>query len=195
MPILSQLYPTYGAALRVLNDLEAAGVQADAIGLVSGEKGAGSRAGPGASEAHTHAQAEALRHGATLVSVRIDDDARVGQIEAILGIPMMGQDAATGERDRIVVVPTEQAAERTAVPADYSVNTAPAGALQEAAPAGAFQERVIEVRATGEEVVVSKEARVVEEIVIRKGAADRTETVRGTVRETKLDIEDNTAPR
>ena len=58
-------------------------------------------------------------------------------------------------------------------------------------PADAFQERVIEVQATSEEAVVSKEARVVEEIAIRKTVEDRVETVRDTVRETKVEIEED----
>ena len=58
--------------------------------------------------------------------------------------------------------------------------------------AAAFQERTIEARATSEEAVVSKDARVVEEIGIRKEASDRTETVRDTVRSTKVDVEDGT---
>ena len=61
-----------------------------------------------------------------------------------------------------------------------------------AVPADAFQERVIEVRAMGEEAVVQKDVRVVEEIAIRKEVTDRTETVRDTVRETKVEIEDET---
>ncbi|HYZ64067.1 MAG TPA: YsnF/AvaK domain-containing protein [Acetobacteraceae bacterium] len=60
------------------------------------------------------------------------------------------------------------------------------------ADAGLFQERTIEARSTAEEAVVSKEARVVEEIGIRKEAQDRTETVRETVRETKVEVEDET---
>ena len=60
------------------------------------------------------------------------------------------------------------------------------------AEASAFQERTIEARATSEEAVVGKEARVVEEIGIRKEATDRTETVRDTVRSTKVDVEDGT---
>ncbi len=60
------------------------------------------------------------------------------------------------------------------------------------ADAAAFQERTIEARATSEEAVVSKDARVVEEIGIRKEASDRTETVRDTVRSTKVDVEDGT---
>ena len=57
------------------------------------------------------------------------------------------------------------------------------------AAADAFRERTIEARATSEEAVVSKEARVVEEIGLRKEVADRVETVRDTVRETKVDVE------
>jgi len=61
-----------------------------------------------------------------------------------------------------------------------------------AADLAAFQERTIEARATSEEAVVSKEARIVEEIAVTKQAADRVETVRDTVRETKVEIEDTT---
>ena len=61
-----------------------------------------------------------------------------------------------------------------------------------AADANLFQERTIEARATAEEAVVQKEARVVEEIGIRKEAQDRTETVRDTVRETKVEVDDQT---
>jgi len=61
-----------------------------------------------------------------------------------------------------------------------------------AADVNAFQERTIEARATSEEAVVGKEARVVEEIGLRKEATDRTETVRDTVRSTKVEVEDAT---
>ena len=53
----------------------------------------------------------------------------------------------------------------------------------------AFKERTIEARATSEEAVVSKDARVVEEIGLRKEATDRTETIRDTVRKTEVEIE------
>lgn len=53
----------------------------------------------------------------------------------------------------------------------------------------AFKEREIEVTAKSEEPVVSKEARVVEEVVVKKGARERTETVRDTVRKTDVDVE------
>ncbi|WP_237481222.1 DUF2382 domain-containing protein [Lichenibacterium dinghuense] len=56
--------------------------------------------------------------------------------------------------------------------------------------ADAFRERTIEMEEVDEEAVVSKSARVVEEIGIRKDVSDRVETVRDTVRSTKVDIED-----
>ena len=55
--------------------------------------------------------------------------------------------------------------------------------------ADAFRDRVLQARATAEEAVVGKDVRVVEEIGLRKEATDRTETVRDTVRETKVDVE------
>ena len=60
-----------------------------------------------------------------------------------------------------------------------------------AADEAAFRERTIEVRATGEEAVVAKDVRVVEEIGIRKDATDRVETVRDTVRRTEVEVDDN----
>jgi uncharacterized protein (TIGR02271 family) len=47
----------------------------------------------------------------------------------------------------------------------------------------------IEVRATGEEAVVGKTGRVVEEVVVGKTATDRTETVQDSVRHTEVDVE------
>ena len=53
-----------------------------------------------------------------------------------------------------------------------------------------FKERVIEMEEIDEEAVVAKSARVVEEISLRKDAADRVETISDTVRSTKVDIDD-----
>lgn len=54
----------------------------------------------------------------------------------------------------------------------------------------AFQEGVIEVTETSEEAVVAKNARVVEEIAIRKDVDTRTETINDTVRRTDVEVED-----
>jgi stress response protein YsnF len=59
----------------------------------------------------------------------------------------------------------------------------------------AFQERTIEAEERGEEAVVSKEVRITEEIVVRKEAGQRTETVFDTVRETKVEVEDERGNR
>lgn len=54
----------------------------------------------------------------------------------------------------------------------------------------AFVDRTIEAEEHHEEAVVSKEARVVEEISLRKTAEQRDETVSDTVRKTEVEIED-----
>ena len=53
----------------------------------------------------------------------------------------------------------------------------------------AFREREIEVTETAEQPVVTKEARVVEEVVVGKTAQQRSQTVRDTVKRTDVDVE------
>jgi uncharacterized protein (TIGR02271 family) len=53
----------------------------------------------------------------------------------------------------------------------------------------AFKEGSIEVRETAEEAVVSKNARVTGEVEVGKTSTEREETVRDTVRKTKVDVE------
>jgi len=53
----------------------------------------------------------------------------------------------------------------------------------------AFKERTIEVTETDEEPVVSKQARVVEEVVMSKEVEERTETVRDAARRTEVEVE------
>ena len=53
-----------------------------------------------------------------------------------------------------------------------------------------FAEKTIEATTRSEQAVVSKEARVVEEVGLRKDATQRTETVSDTVRRTEVEIED-----
>src|SRR5580693_4379875 len=60
-----------------------------------------------------------------------------------------------------------------------------------------FTDRTIEVMETDEEAVVSKTARVKEEVVVHKEATDRVETVRDTVRRQDVEIDrddDATSP-
>jgi uncharacterized protein (TIGR02271 family) len=53
----------------------------------------------------------------------------------------------------------------------------------------AFQERSFEIRETAEEPVISKQARVTEEVVVGTEASERTEVVRDTVRRTDVEVE------
>ena len=58
-----------------------------------------------------------------------------------------------------------------------------------------MQERVFEVTERHEEPVAEKRARQVEEVVVRKEADERVETVRDTARETKVDVDQGPAER
>ena len=55
--------------------------------------------------------------------------------------------------------------------------------------AGDFTDRTIEVRQTGEEAVIGKTAHVREEVVVRKEAQERVETVHDTVRREQVAVE------
>jgi stress response protein YsnF len=59
----------------------------------------------------------------------------------------------------------------------------------------AFRERTVEAKAYGEEPVVEKQARVVEEVGIRKDATERTERVKETARKTEVEVEDSRAKK
>ena len=56
--------------------------------------------------------------------------------------------------------------------------------------AGVFKERVFEVAQMREEPVVTKVAVVREEVIVRKTVKERTETIRDTVRQTEVEVED-----
>lgn len=66
-------------------------------------------------------------------------------------------------------------------PVDRPVDLAEADTL--------FQERSVEARETHEEPVVRKQARVIEEVIVRREALDRTETIRDNVRRTEVDVD------
>ena len=55
----------------------------------------------------------------------------------------------------------------------------------------AFQDRNIEMTETSEVPVVEKEARVTEEVVVKKSAQERTENVQDTVRRTQVDVDED----
>lgn len=63
-----------------------------------------------------------------------------------------------------------------------------------ATPAGAFEERVVETREVREEPVVTRQAQVAEEVVVRHEATEHAETVRDTARKEEVEV-DRTAER
>ncbi len=70
-----------------------------------------------------------------------------------------------------------------------SVDRRPVDRVASAADTNAMRDQSIEVREHSEEAVISKQARVVEEVVVGKQATDRTETIRDTVRRTDVEVE------
>ncbi len=108
---------------------------------------------------------------------------------------VVGKRAVEGGRVRVRSYVVEKPVEEqvTLHQERVSVERHPVDRAATAADLAAFQERTIEATATSEEAIVAKEARVVEEIGVTKQAADRVETVRDTVRETKVEVEDGTA--
>ena len=107
---------------------------------------------------------------------------------------VVGKRAVEGGRVRVRSYLVERPVEEqvTLHQERVSVERRPVDRAATDADLAAFQERTIEARATSEEAVVGKEVRVVEEIGVTKEAADRVETVRDTVRETKVEVEDGT---
>jgi uncharacterized protein (TIGR02271 family) len=69
------------------------------------------------------------------------------------------------------------------------VDRAPVNREASAADLRAGTEQVFEVKEYAEEPVVSKQARVVEEVRVHKDATERTETVRENVRHTEVNVE------
>ncbi len=73
-----------------------------------------------------------------------------------------------------------------------SIERRPVDQPLSAADTDAFRERTIDMTATGEEAVVGKTARVVEEVVVSKSAEEHVEDVSDTVRRTDVEIDRDT---
>ena len=117
------------------------------------------------------------------------DDETVSRVEERL---VVGKRQATGGRVRVRSYVVETPFEEQVTLRDERVHLErrpvdrPVGAGD-----SVFEERVIEATERSEEAVVTKEARVVEEIGLRKEADTRTEIVRDTVRRQEVEVEDD----
>src|SRR5215211_5937763 len=112
-------------------------------------------------------------------------------------IPVVEEDVSIGKREverghvRIYSRVTEQPVEESVRLREekVTVERRPADHPATDADFAAAGKDVIELTETAEEPVVSKRARVVEEVVVQKEATERTETVRGTERHTDVDVQ------
>lgn len=112
-------------------------------------------------------------------------------------IPVVKEELQVGKRPvqgggvRIYTRTVEEPVEKEVTLRDekVSVERRPANRAATDADANAFQDQTIEVTETSEKPVITKQARVVEEVVVGKQATEHTETVRDTVRNQKVEVE------
>jgi uncharacterized protein (TIGR02271 family) len=112
-----------------------------------------------------------------------------------IAIPVVEEEIAIGKRQvrrggvRIYTAVTEQPVEESVTLREEHVDVTRRPANR-AATASDFQttDAPIEVSETAEEPVVSKQAKVVEEVVVQKAATERTEQVKDTVRRKDVDV-------
>jgi len=90
-------------------------------------------------------------------------------------------------RTRIEEIPVEE--QVTLREEHVEVQRRPVNRAVSEADLAQLQSGTIEVTESAEQAVVSKEARVVEEVVVQKQAEEHVETVRDTVRRTDVDVE------
>jgi stress response protein YsnF len=121
-----------------------------------------------------------IQQGSEVTVPVVEEEARVSKRE------MEGSGARV--TTRVEETPVEE--QVTVRDETVDVERRPADRPASEADLAAFQEGTVEVRERYEEPVVEKEARVVEEIEIRKDVDERTETVQDTVRRTDVDVED-----
>ena len=128
-----------------------------------------------------------------------DKGARTRRVEGQeeVAIPVVQEDITIGKREvehghvRIYSRVTEQPVEEAVRLREekVTVERRPADRPATDADFAAATKEVIELTETAEEPVVTKRARVVEEVVVHKDVTEHTETVRGTVRHTDVDVQ------
>ena len=150
----------------------------DRLGADVGERGAVDRQAARSGVADTGRAGLTADEGATIPVM--EEQLQVGKREVERG--------AVRVRTRVVERPVEEVVrlreERV------RVERRPVNRAVSDADLDAFREGTFEIRERGEEAVVSKQARVVEEVAVGTEVGERTETVRDTVRRTDVDVEE-----
>ena len=131
-----------------------------------------------------------VRTAAPAVTGRPDDTIKVMEERLVVGKREVERG---GVRVRSYVVERPVEAQVALHEERVTVERRPVNQPATAADATAFESKTLEARATREEAVVGKDVRIVEEIGLKKEEADRTETVRDSVRKTEVDVEDAAA--
>src|SRR5215471_995116 len=122
---------------------------------------------------------------------------RRGEGQEEVAIPVVQEDITIGKREverghvRIYSRVTEQPAEEAVRLREekVTVERRPADRPATDADFAAAEQEVVEITETAEEPVISKRARVVEEVVVHKDVTEHTETVRGTERHTDVNVQ------
>jgi len=139
--------------------------------------------------------AERARYTATNQN-RQQTTAATGQQQ--VAVPVVEEQLAVGKRrvnqggGRIIRRTTERPVQANVNLREEHVNVERHRVDRPLAPGeaeAAMKDRSIEVNATSEQAVVSKQAKVVEEVVVNKTAQERQETVHDTVKRTDVEVE------
>lgn len=146
---------------------------------------------------HRATQQQTSQHRASATQTDQSTQRKADQGET--RIPVVEEDVQVGKRQverggvRVQTRVEEQPVEKQVRLRDEEVHVErrPVNRPAEQGDLNAFEEREFEVTETDEEPVVQKQARVVEEVVVKKDARERTETVRDTVRKTRVDVDQN----
>lgn len=131
-----------------------------------------------------------VRTAAPAATGRADDTIKVMEERLVVGKREVERG---GVRVRSYVVERPVEAQVTLHEERVTVERHPVNRPATAADAPGFESKTLEAHGTREEAVVGKDVRVVEEIGLKKEEADRTETVRDSVRKTEVDVEDAAA--
>ena len=140
-------------------------------------------------EGWTGAAQPTTGYGATTGTARAgDEEERIPIVEERLSI---GKRETAHGRVRIRSYVVETPVQEQVTLREERVNVERRAVDRPVAPGDdAFRERTIEAEERAEEAVVSKEARVTEELVVKKDVGQRTETVSDKVRRTEVEVED-----
>src|SRR4051794_20656939 len=172
-------------------DIDERGSQWRTEGWTRYDESAGPYTGSGLTQAAT-----AMRDTNETTSANLTGTARTGGEEVI---PIVEEQLSVGKREverggvRVRSYVVETPVEETVRLRDESVHVERRKVDRPAdVTADDFRERTIDVTESAEEAVVSKTARVTEEVVVSKDVTERTERVADTVRRTEVDV-DNAA--